>query len=390
MNLSPKSVAMGVERPLRLAFLYMKGRAARLPEVERGASPTEFFYGAIELAREGHEITHFEIDPDFPIGWSERILGRLWPSSGWPVKMEPATVTQVFRFAEKLNRADCLVATGGNIAFALAALARIGVIRKPVIGIQCGVLHFHHNAARRWASAALLRRMHTLLFGEAELAPMRRFFGLPADAISVNLFGVDTRFWRPDPAVERDLVLAIGNDSRRDFGTLLAAAPDIPAPIHIVTRLPLPAALPANVTHHRGSWHGTELSDERIRALYQRARAVVVPLHPSNQPSGQSVTLQAMACGCPVVLTETEGLWSRGQMVDGENVLFVPPGDSVQLAARVRQTLDDSHLAERLGRAGREMTEHAGNIDSFAAGMGRCCARLAAARGTSRTQSSIC
>lgn len=390
MNSSLKSAPAAPERPLRLAFLYMKGRAARLAEVERGAAPTEFFYGAIELARQGHAVTHCEIDPDFAGGLGERLLGRLWPRSARPVKMEPATLSQAFRLAPELNRADCLVATGGNIAFALAALAAVGIVRKPIVGIQCGVLNFVHGAGRRRVSAALLRRMHTLLFGEAELEPMVRFFGLPAEAISVNLFGVDTTFWRPDPAARRDIVLAIGNDGRRDFQTLISAAPLIPAPVHIVTKLPLPDPLPANVVHHRGSWHGTELSDERIRELYQRARAVVVPLQPSNQPSGQSVTLQAMACGAPVVLTETAGLWSREQLIEGENVLFVPPGASGPLAARVGQLIADSQLAGRLGRAGREMTERFGNIEHFAAEMGRCCTRLAAGRGTSRSPASIC
>ncbi|MEI9897651.1 MAG: hypothetical protein WDN28_28275 [Chthoniobacter sp.] len=33
----------------------------------------------------------------------------------------------------------------------------------------------------------------------------------------MNLFGVDAKFWHPDPAVARDIVLSIGNDGRRDF-----------------------------------------------------------------------------------------------------------------------------------------------------------------------------
>ena len=44
--------------------------------------------------------------------------------------------------------------------------------------------------------------------------------------LSVNQFGVDPQFW--SPAGEReDYVLAIGNDPRRDYQTLLAAAPEI-------------------------------------------------------------------------------------------------------------------------------------------------------------------
>jgi hypothetical protein len=367
------------DRPLRVAFLYMKGRAARLAEVEQGTAPTEFFYGAIEMVRAGHQVTHFEIDLSAPGGLAGRVIGRLWPASARPVKMEPATIAQAWRLASRLNQADCLVATGGNIAFALAALARIGVIRKPIVGIQCGILNFQHGTWRRRLSGALLRRMHTHLFGHAELEPMKRFFDLPAGVISVNLFGVDTNFWSPDPAVARDIVLAIGNDGRRDFATLVAAAKDIAVPIHIVTKLPLPEPLPPNVTHHRGSWHGAELSDERIRELYRRARVVVVPLRPSNQPSGQSVTLQAMACGCPVVLTETEGLWSREQMVGGRNVVFVPPGDSARLAAAVRQLLADTVTADRLAQAGREATERCGSVEAFATRVAASCAQLSAA-----------
>jgi glycosyltransferase involved in cell wall biosynthesis len=385
MNMSLKSAPAVAEPPLHVAFLYMKGRVARLPEVELETAPTEFFYGAIEMARAGHFVSHWEIDPSAVPRFSDRLLGRLWPPAMRPVKMEPATVTQVFRLARELNRADCLVATGGNIAFALAALAKVGVIRKPIVGIQCGVLNFSHSFLRRHVSRILLRKMHTLLFGESELEPMRRFFDLPADVISVNFFGVDTRFWRPDPAAKRDLVLAVGNDSRRDFQTLIDAAPDIPAPVHIVTRLPLPSALPANVTHHRGSWHGAEISDERMRELYQRALAVVVPLNPSIQPSGQSVTLQAMACGCPVVLTETEGLWSRDHLIDGRNVLFVRPGDSAQLAALVVEAIRDTEAGGALGRAGRETAERFGNIETFAAEVARQCRR-----GSSRTGAGFC
>jgi glycosyltransferase involved in cell wall biosynthesis len=375
---------------LKVAFLYMKGRLARLPDVERGAAPTEFFYGAIEMMRRGFDVRHFEIDLDRPATLGDRAIGRLWPRGARPVKMDPSVVTQMHGLAPELNAADCLVATGGNIAFALAALARLDVIRRPIIGIQCGVLNFKHSYLRREISAALLSRMHTLLFGEAELQPMREFFHLPDSNISVNLFGVDTKFWRPDPAVKRDIVFSIGNDGRRDFATLVQAAAQIDAPVHIITKLPLPEALPPNVVHHRGSWHGTELSDERVRELYQRARAVVVPLQASNQPSGQSVTLQAMACGAPVVLTETEGLWSREQMAQDRNVLFVPPGDSSQLAARVQALITDSRTIKRLGRAGRETVEQSGNIELFADRVVRQCERATGRSGNARTTPSFC
>lgn len=370
---------------MKLAFVYMKGRRERLGEVERGEAPTEFFYGAIELSRQGHEVEHFEIDPDAPDQWTERILGRLCPTSIRPVKTTPAVVMQAWRLANALNGMDCIVATGGNIAFALAALACVGVIRVPIVGIQCGVLNFHHGWLRRWISRRLLLRMHTLLFGEAELEPMRRFFDLPAEVISVNAFGVDTQFWRPAaPDATRDIVLAIGNDGRRDFGTLVAGADSIALPVHIVTKMTLPSPLPANVTHHRGSWHGAEVSDAQVRELYQRARVVVVPLRPSGQPSGQSVTLQAMACGAPVVLTRTDGLWSSEQLEDGQNILFVPPADPSRLAERIGEVTGNAETTERLSLAGRRTVEQTGSISAFAGQIGAACARQVVAHGKSR------
>ena len=97
------------------------------------------------------------------------------------------------------------------------------------------------------------------------------------------------------------------------------------------------------------------------------------------------MTLQAMACGAPVVLTETEGLWSREQMVEGRNVLFVRPGDSAQLAARVQGLIGDDQAIERLGRAGRETVEQTGNIALFAERVALRCEWAIARSGNSRT-----
>ena len=53
------------------------------------------------------------------------------------------------------------------------------------------------------------------------------------------------------------------------------------------------------------------ISQMKIRELYQDAFAIIIPLKDVFQPSGYSVTLQAMACGKPVVLTKTKGLWAQ-------------------------------------------------------------------------------
>ena len=103
------------------------------------------------------------------------------------------------------------------------------------------------------------------------------------------------------------------------------------------------------------------MSDDDIRRLYNRARAVIVPLKDVHQPSGYSVTLQAMSCGRPVVLTKTRGLWAPEHFIDGDNCLLVPPGDATALGAAISRLRSDAALAARIGSAAREtVTRHFG------------------------------
>ncbi len=60
--------------------------------------------------------------------------------------------------------------------------------------------------------------------------------------------------------------------------------------------------------------------------------------------------LEAMACGAPVVTTDSRGV--REYARPGENCLMVPPRDSQQLAAAILQVLGDADLEERLRRTG--------------------------------------
>jgi len=49
---------------MKIAFLYPKGRLLRLKYLRNGLSPTEYFYGAIELEANRHKVILFDIDPN--------------------------------------------------------------------------------------------------------------------------------------------------------------------------------------------------------------------------------------------------------------------------------------------------------------------------------------
>ena len=195
-------------------------------------------------------------------------------------------------------------------------------------------------------AANLLKKFHPVLFADAELSELERRFDLPADFTSVCWFGVDAEFWTlPTEGGFREGVLAVGNDSRRDFKTLLGAARlSLDTCFTVVTRRERPENLPGNVNWRRGDWKEVPISDEELRSLYQRAACVVVPLEECIQPSGQSVAMQAMMCGAPVVHTKTQGWWGGDVIRDGEHVRLVQAGNPVEMMAAIQKSMNEKKL----------------------------------------------
>jgi len=65
--------------------------------------------------------------------------------------------------------------------------------------------------------------------------------------------------------------------------------------------------------------------------------------------------IEAMACGLPVVATNTSGI--PYLVEDGQDALLVPSDDAAGMADAVRRLLSNSDLAGRLSLAGRRKTE---------------------------------
>jgi glycosyltransferase involved in cell wall biosynthesis len=278
-------------------------------------------------------------------------------------------VAAVARSLGRLKSCDAVVAASTSHANALALWKRFGVFRAPLVGIHCGHVNHELSALRRRATARALRLQEIVLFADSEREETVRQFGVDPRRIHANAFGVDTDFWTP-AEVDREFILAVGNDGRRDYVTFVAAAAGLDVPVKILTARPLPDPLPSHIEHLRGSWHAPAVTDEELRDLYRRALLVVVPLEDAIQPSGQSVALQAMACGRPVVLTRTRGLWTGEDFHDGRDLLLVEHGSSDALRRAMQQLLDDAATREHIGRAAREAVLLHGRIDAFASRLG--------------------
>lgn len=93
--------------------------------------------------------------------------------------------------------------------------------------------------------------------------------------------------------------------------------------------------------------HYCRPSDEELSALYASCDVFVS----ASWYEGFGLPpLEAMACGAPVVLTDSRGV--REFAVDGENCLMVPIRDPSSLAEAILRVLTDEELAARIAANG--------------------------------------
>lgn len=321
---------------MRVAFVFAGGRHLRGTD-----GPSDFFYGARELSsRSGWSLDCLEVDVNPADPLTGLIAGRLLAGLV-PPRTSADWIARTRRLLPKLKGYDAVVATATELSFGLALWKALGLFNKPLVGILCGAVNFPIGSElRRTLTARLLQRMHAVLFADSEREEIKRRFSPPTGTLHTGWFGVDEAFWTlAEGGGLRQGVLAVGNDGRRDYPTLIAAARMLPEiPFTVITRLDPPEDLPANVHWRRGDWKENAVSDEGLRDLYRAAACVVVPLRESLQPSGQSVAMQAIMCGAPVVITKTLGWWGSNVIRDGNGVRLVSREKADELAAAIQQS----------------------------------------------------
>ena len=164
---------------MKIAFVYVRGRLARLADTREGLAAREFFYGALELQERGHEVLLHEVDigPDAPAG--SALIELLYKLHLMPSKTNASLVRQLRALLPALNSCDAVVATASGPAYGLAMLAACRQLRVPLIAIHCGIANHPLRLRRRMINAILLRRSWTMLYGEGEVEPVQQMFNVP-------------------------------------------------------------------------------------------------------------------------------------------------------------------------------------------------------------------
>ena len=250
--------------------------------------------------------------------------------------------------------------TGEDIGLPLALVQMLSGGSLPVFIITHGSYLGSRKGTLALKGLRGAANVHFLCLSESLAQRLTAVHKIPSVRVHNIGYGVDTRFFQPDPQIAPvpNLVVSAGM-ANRDYQTLSKAMTGLKADAKIAadsawfqSDLDIAGqALPPNVeARSYGDYPG-------LRRLYAQAACVVVPLYDAVHACGYAVIAEAMAMGKPVITTKIAG--HSDYIVDGETGFYVPPGDADALRSRIKDLLENPALAAKIGaNARRLMEEH--------------------------------
>jgi glycosyltransferase involved in cell wall biosynthesis len=288
-----------------------------------------------------------------------------WRESEWSrwTQILPAYLQAARTTLTGMGQQDHLIfLTATGLAFTAATLCSFSSKKTPKIS----VLNFIYRR-RFWPVGHLLD-----LFVKRALEQMK-FIGVPSrmaakeyslhfpKAVSrIHVFPTWCGFPENTPvATPASAPIFSGGRSMRDYGTLLETLRQLKASAIIAASRTAvdEQVIPENIRLY------CDVPEQVFADLMMQASIVVVPLQPVDFDAGQSVVLQAMCYGKPVIATNTAGLT---EYIDhGKTGLLVPPSDPSALASAIKSLLDDSALASAIGTEARRVYQQRYSRDEF-------------------------
>ena len=325
-----------------------------------------------------------EADPDLEVFWGEvhyhRDGGRIEWVHDRLVPFAPAHPFGVVRGIVEQGKA--LRAAPFDVIFTNTAVAHydIGPLRRtPTMfdfdstPMQLDAMEgYSESPDRRWVASVKLRVMRRLFRTAALNQAWSSWardsviddYGISPDRVVVNPPGIDLAAWsttaRPvRPADTPGRVLFVGADFDRKGGRDLLewhrSLPDGSVRLDIVTRADIEPS--SSVVVHRD----LTANSPGLRALYRDADVFVLP---SRGECFGIATIEAMASGLPVVVTDVGG---TADIVDhGGNGFIVPARSSRELGGALDAILADPHRAHRMGLRSRELAEQRFDLEASA------------------------
>lgn len=363
----------------KIVYLFSKGRKKRLAQIMVKQSPSDFLYGAGYFIKKGYVVDILEQQAfhlKFSLRYALVFLINLFSTKLIGIGINAPPYLSRLHI---INNYDFSVGGSDSISLALAYYKKMGWLRTKIVFLGMGLAaRLKKIKQKRFFLFPFLKRYYGSLLnscniivvvGQAESIFFATEFPVLEKRIYYIPFGIDTDFWTPDTSatLKRKFLLFVGTDFNRNYDLFLKITQAMRNFQFIgITSHIYKGPLSPNLRLIHSDWHKELISDLELRDYYRQSLAVILPLKESLQPSGQSVTLQAMACGVPVIITKTEGFWDPDSFVNFKHCIFVESNSIEEWSKHIHLLLSDHKLYSRLTKEGRKLVVEKYNAELFA------------------------
>jgi len=293
----------------------------------------EFYYGVDFLGKDNHiEIIEFEKFNNPLLHLLDRVISKFLSLPFYSSKLTN------LKNLKKIINSDYLFLVNEGVGMSSIFLLIFSKVFNRNLEVSLFVmglyskklnfanLKFFHNLLIKF----LIFYIDNVLFlGKAE---MEQAIRLHSEKTSSKFkfvpFCIDDEFWSSKEKYEnrkKDQIIFVGNDNNRDYELLIKIVKKLPNFKFIIvsSNNALDNLKLSNVEIYKGSWGNSDISDSKLKDLYEHSKLSIIPLKDSFQPSGQSVALQSMSLGVPVLITKTKGFWDSSLFDNEENIYFI-------------------------------------------------------------------
>ncbi len=183
-------------------------------------------------------------------------------------------------------------------------------------------------------------------------------------------FCIDENFWINDgnfyPSNNNQIIF-VGNDGNRDYEMVASIAKKLKDInfVFVTTNAKLNKLNFDNLKIINGHWNSSKFSDSDLLNEYKKSRLTILPIKETTQPSGQSVALQSMALGVPVLINRTKGFWDYEKFYHNENIFFVENSTLESWTDSILYLYNNDDLINSVGKKSSTLVHKEYNLEVF-------------------------
>ncbi len=355
----------------KISYVFKSGRLQRLDKETQ--YPTEFYYSLDYFQNKYPNLNIIE-DKD-ALNKKYIFIDKILQKTKLPIYLSKIVNKENLK---NIKNSDIVFSTNPGLAITLSPFIKRYKKKKKIkfVTINSGIFtniygsKIGEGKLKNFFVMLFLKVIDVIIFtSKSEYKVISNLYKDFNDKFLHQSFSIDTDFW-DSPTVKSEYkngVMFIGNDGNRDFSKVIEIANNLPdIEFKFVTdQINENEKLGRNITLIKGDWNKNILTDLEIKDMYKNSRLVFLPIKNQLVASGQSVAMQSMAAGTPVMISKTVGFWDYENFIDNENIFLLEDDSINSWIKRINEIYNDFELLDEVSKNGQDLIVSKFNLNVF-------------------------